>query len=341
MSEKGNEEPLIEVDYDRGDRSLHELGDFLKEHYEKFAIMGIFGTVTVFLQSRWPTGSESLDARVGTAASLFIFALASLWVAWRASVQIGVKARSGNILGIATFGYAVIFVSSLFLGLAIIDATFVFPTASRFLGEFIIVIVIFTSYIGIHPRIKPQGEEISSVVALISFLPSIYLVQNIFYTTLKEISANIVGFELEMVSFVTGFVVFHFIIYESLLGGIALSRENMNNLRNRITAPWAIRTSILLSVIAVGLLTIWTKHVAQTTVGPNAGYYAILGMNWTQYTLGHWFSIAIIYSLPIIFYPDNKGYLARSSQIFAIMIVVISLMESILVIPKGTLVIPI
>jgi|GEM_PF-7088992 len=67
------------------DEDYWTLGEFMEEHYSKFAIMGIFGTVSVFLSGNFPGDTSSIITRTGMFASMVVFGIAALWIFVHAS----------------------------------------------------------------------------------------------------------------------------------------------------------------------------------------------------------------------------------------------------------------
>jgi hypothetical protein len=337
MKDNNDQRQSTQVDYDRSLRSLHELGDFIEYNYEKFAIMGIFGTISVFLLDAWPKSAGSIGARLGTVGSLLIFALASLWIAWRSSAQIGVKTRGADSLDLATFGYAVIFISSLSLSFAVLSAVSEFSQVTRTLGEYIGGIFLSSAYVGIHPSLVSAGDDTGYEVS--AYFISIYLVLAVFAQSLIGIGAEILGFSLSVIPLVVVGVVFHFLIYEALQGFSGVANMSFDTTIERIRDTWAVRTSVLISVVSILILTIFAERVAQNAVGQNPGYYSIAGMKWTYFTLTHWFVTASLFSIPII-RRQTSLYLAKLAQILAIIILIASFVEITVIIPNGKVILP-
>lgn len=326
---------------------LDELGNFLEDHYEKFAIMGIFGTITVFLSSNWLGGSDSLVPRVGIIASLSIFALSALWIAMKCYEKL--RASSGHWPRIPEFGYAVIFVGTLALGGAVVSASQVYTATSQLLGEFVLTIMLALVYSRVYPGdldLPSQEEEPRfETLSTFSMLGGVFIVVFVYASTLRAWARGIFG--LDFVLFVPLAVMFGFVFFairESLIGVVQIFQGEMNDLRKRIFGVWKVRTSLAISVLAVVVVTFYTRDVAKTAVDPNIGYYRVLGMPSSDFTLAHWLGTAAIFSFFVLFEQrlgDSSRLLGRIAQVIAILTALLIIVEVIWFVPNGTHVIPI
>lgn len=59
---------------------MTEFGNFIGDYYKQFTVMGIFGTVTIFIMSGWPTDGSKFAQEMAAVASTAMFGLLALWL---------------------------------------------------------------------------------------------------------------------------------------------------------------------------------------------------------------------------------------------------------------------
>lgn len=326
---------------DKQEAELDELGDFLDDHYEKFAIMGIFGTVTVLLSSNWPGSSDSFTARIGTVASLLIFSLAAFWITAKCYQEL--RAHSGRWPQLPEIGYAVILAGTVTLGGAVLFASQIYTVASQLLAEFILVVVLALVYAWIYPGDldlpsqdeKPRYETLSTFAVL----GGAYIALSVYRSTLGAWLQESFGLNLLLAPFAVVFGLLFFALRESLIGVVQMVQGDMNDLRERILGVWKIRTSFAISVLAVSVLTFYTRDVAHTTGESNMGYYRILGMPSTEFTLIHWIGVAAVFSFLVLNNQrlnDASPLLGRFAQAVAILTILLVVAGVVWFVPNGS-----
>ena len=325
---------------------LDELGDFLEDHYEKFAIMGIFGTVTVFLSSNWPGGSDNIAARVGIAAALFIFSLSAFWIAMKCFQLI--RAASGEWPGVPEIGYVVVLAGTLSLGGAVLSASQIYTAASQLLGEFALAMILALIYARVYPgdldlpsQEEPPRYETQSAFAM---LGGLYFAVVVYGPKLRSLTRGALGLDFVVVvplAIMFGFV--YFAIRESLIGISQVTLKDSGSFRRRIIRAWDVRTSLAVSVLSIGFLTLYTREIAQKAIEPNGGYYQVLGFHSTEFTLFHWLGIAVVFALLILHgqhSEDSSQLRDRIAQGLALLTVLVVAVEAIWFIPNGIHVLP-
>lgn len=325
---------------------IDELGDFLERHYEKFAIMGIFGSVTVFLATKWPGSSDSLAARVGTVAGLLIFSLSALWIAVKCFQLL--RESAGDWPQVPQLGYAVILAGTLALGSAVLSASRIYTVSTQLLGEFVLGILFSLVYATVYPgdldlpsQDEPPRYENITIFAIFG---GAYLSIVVYGSRLRLLTRS--AFELDFVLFAPFILIFGFLFFalrESLIGVGQIVEKEKFNLPQDVTSLWRIRTSLAVSVSSIGFLTLYLHRTARQAVGPNLGYYRVFGLPAREFTLLHWVVIATAFSVLILLDRHTAGstrLIEQAGEATALSMVLLLVMEVTLIIPNGTHVIP-
>lgn len=320
---------------------LDELGGFLDTHYEKFAIMGIFGSVTVFLSSNWPGDSANLAARIGIVASLLIFSLSALWIA--AKCYRLLRASTGDWPNVAELGYAVVLTGTMALGGAVLSASQVYSAATQLIGEFLLGILFSLVY----PQIYPGNLDLPSqeepprheTVTTFAVFGGAYLVAFFYGSTLRSLTRSVFGLDFVLVApliLLFGFV--FFAVRESLIGTVQVVESGVSNLRNRVLGRWHIRTSLAICTISISLLTPYVHDVAQRMVGPNIGYYEVLGVPARELTLLHWIVIPTLFGVLVLAERRADGFTLHVrwvGKVVALLTVLFVVLEAVVFVPNG------
>lgn len=327
------------------DSGFDELGEFLERHYEKFAIMGIFGTVTVFLGSNWPGGSTSLSARVGTVASLLIFALSALWIAVKCALLI--RAAADEWPGFAEFGYAVILAGTLALSGAVLFASQVYSAATQLIGEFVFAMVVVLVLPQLYPGDLdlPTQDEPPSYAMITGFTIAFgaYFVAFVYGPTLRALTES--ALDLDFVLFAPLVLLFGFVFFavrESMIGLVRVIERGAFDRLNEVYSVWKVRTSLAISVGAIALATEFTHRTARQSLGPSSNYYQVLGFPAKEFTMFHWVAIPTVFAA-LIFAQHRSdvfdGLIRRTGQAMALLTVLIVVLEVTIFVPNGTSVI--
>jgi len=295
------------------------LGDFMEDHYSQFAIMGIFGTVSVFLSSNFPGGTSSVVARTGTFASLVIFGLAAIWIFVHA---LGIVLNELNTEGrpISTeLGFVTLVLCTgalvFSIGVAITNFTEIFTNARR------LAIIVFGAivYLRIFPieRISSAGqgvEEIAfagilAVLLLYLSLPTGIdrILSQYTDTVFTRIALTTAGAALLHLPISVGFKGYNEIIHDT--DSSSIGEYIQSTIRNREFPEWRFSIAIFVALVGFGIY----SYSLYKTLGVeeiSSGYKAILGMHWEVFVLYHLVAISCVVWLKLITDSgDPEGYL--------------------------------
>lgn len=333
------------------DKNISELGEldvFLRDHYEKFAVMGIFGTVSLFIGSGRLISKSSLAARLGMISGVSVFALSAFLIAVAARKELIKIQRTKPSL--AHFGYAIILVSTGTLSLSVLSITGIYSQASKIVFDLIAGVILIVIYFGYYPgelRVKDDVDKNAklSFITFSSFLASAPFVNNILRPVVKRhLPTYIEPSGLDIVPGLLAVIPILFMLREGLIGFTNISIPRNFDLRSKLTASWAIRTNILFSTSVLILFTWYAQRVAQHAVGPNIGYYSVLGIHWDSYVFIHWIILSAIFSGYIFAQPTEiilDNTLQRASKYTTIAVFIACLTGVVYFLPRGVHVIPI
>lgn len=242
------------------------LGEFLSEHYQQFATMGIFGTISVFLSDGFPRGSETLSARAAIFASLSIFALIAAWVCFQSLDQLLDRVNDTASPFLTDVGFVIIILSTATLTGAIVNAILTYSEIIDFAQLIFIPAIGLLFYSRHFPSSRYDVGDIKAVfIPYWSFVPIIPIAEQLFSNTLRFFyfmsQSNILAYVLT-----TAFgLCLHLTICESYLGiyrlkeNIDLKRpilrpttlsHNLKELK-KIRSKWSFPVSILLGTIGL------------------------------------------------------------------------------------------
>jgi hypothetical protein len=275
--------------------SYTEIGDFLSNQYPKFAIMGVFGTVTLVLSNQDSIEPTPLEIRVGLVSSLLIFSITAFWISWKSLTNIK---SIGRIPKANEVGYILISLSVTTLGLSVISITSAFSTAVQLIAELAFLAIIILTYL----RIYAQGEVLQlkgvveadrkrQVAFQLGFFVSVYLSLEYFVRVLFKYvfqPLNIGGLIILHISLVV--LGFHLVFTYGLYGILNIISEiseidEHREIFDRIWSVWDLRSSVGLGLLVMISFTAWTSYVANGAIGPNLGYYRIIGLESRFFTL--------------------------------------------------------
>ncbi|WP_435552771.1 hypothetical protein [Natrinema sp. CGMCC1.2065] len=195
------------------------LGEFLEKYYQQFAVMGIFGTVSVFLSDGFPGGSDRLSARAAIFASLSIFALIAAWTCFQALGQLLQKVNNADRPLLTDVGFVVIILSTATLAGAIIDAIFTYSEIMIFAQLVIIPAIGLLIYFRNFPVSRYDVESLKTVfIPYWSFL-AMFPMGNGTLEWIYRLFIHISGLNIIALSLATALVLsIHITICESFLG---------------------------------------------------------------------------------------------------------------------------
>ena len=295
------------------------LGDFMEDHYSQFAIMGIFGTVSVFLSSNFPGGTSSVVARTGTFASLVIFGLAAIWIFVHA---LGIVFNELNTEGrpISTeLGFVTLVLCTgalvFSIGVAITNFTEVFTNARR------LAVIVFGAivYLRIFPieRISIAGkgaEEIAfagilSVLLLYLSLPAGIdrILSQHTDTVFTRIVLTTAGAALLHLPISVGFKGYNKLLHDVDFSSI---QERIGStIRDREFPEWPFSIAIFVALVGFGIYS-YSMYDILGVAKINYGYKAILGLHWEVFAVYHLIAISSVVWLKLITDSgDPEGYL--------------------------------
>lgn len=317
------------------------LGEFFDVHYEKFAIMGIFVTVSVFLQSDWPGTSDSLTARLAIVASLAFFTLTSLWI-MNASIKQIQYLDNDEWPGWTEAGYALLTGVTSILAITVGSVTTQFSTSFQIITEIVLLSLLVLAYIRINPFIS--GEESDGINATdfirgISFSGGWWLTSIYFESTVREIARWVPKIDsLFIIHYLITFLLFQFGIQIGMLGIISIDWKSDISIRERLLSPWPVARSFGFSLIALFVLTFLTERTAQQEMGTQYGDFYVLSHSWKELLLIHWLAFTIA-CVALVLLLENRleyeEYIRRISQISTVLSVMYSIYFLLFVLPKG------
>lgn len=328
---------------------LDEFGDFLRKHYHKFAIMGIFGTVTVFLVDYWPGEPGSTSARIGVVASMFLFLLAAGWIATKSFLLI--RDSDNYLPTLSELGFGVISLSTLVLIASVMTVLDSFGDVTQLVAElvfgFLVAIFYFRTYLqGFNDDVVDEVRG-SYVAPMVGLWISIVLVFVVLRGEVLDLTAGLFGLKwMIFLPLGVALAVSHYVLSEGVLGATRLIEDRdviMAHPIQRVGSVWRLRTSLSVSLIAVGAVTVYARYIADVTLGPNMGFYRIAGQPTVGFILGHWLVLAALYSPLLLWKPDepnHQQYRDIVGFVFAVVTVIVALVDIFYVIPQGTHVIP-
>lgn len=334
---------------DESENDLDELGEFLNDHYPKFAIMGIFGTITVFLIDNWPGGSESTIARIGIIASLLLFSFPALWIITKTFLQI--RENDNQIPTLSEVGYGIICFCTTILLLAISGLFSKYSDVAQFVVEVVFFFLVTLFYMRGYLRgyDGDDSEEVkgSPYIPAFGLWASIYLTFGLFNGELRHITADLLGLDWTFFApLAIALIALHYIISEGILGVKQITDQKGHSVHNRlqnIVGTWRPRTSLAVSLLTVTIVTFFSRQTAKDTVGPNIGYYRIAGQPAIDFILAHWIILTILFAALLLWNPKSDKWLWRRAvvgQIIALVAVTTALVDILYFIPDGVHVLP-
>lgn len=282
------------------DSYIPGVGDFLKAHNEIFAIMGIFGTVSVFLSQSEGVLIEPFD-RVGVFVSLIIFLVAGTWIV-RESFNSLIshvgerKIRSEIGLGLILFGS---FLLSLSIGVSIVDR---FESILISLIPFFLIFIGIIGDIHIYPTERYRYEDAESLVPEFSAMLSVLLIVVLFDGLTSLIRYDIgtgfmVGILAIIISIITA-IAGHIMLSEALIG-IFVFEDLVKAISKIRKTPRILPTPVVIMFL-IGISYAFTFYIMiKKTLYQGDGTFAISYLQWDELLILHWIPLIAISTIVI------------------------------------------
>lgn len=304
-------------------------GEFLDNHYRKFAVMGIFGTVSVFLSENFPGGSESLAARSAIFVSLVVFAATAFWICYKTIVELFEGIYNGTRSIISEFGFAVIILCTGTLAISIGSATTTYSEIIRLATPIAVVSAGIILYANVFPIERYNIENASAgEIAYLGLFLTLYI-PSLFSDGVSSLSAV---FEYNAVRYAVEFfylALLHLVVSESILGVFELSlifknmdtRRVIEGLKNPdLHIPkWSHSISV---AAGYGILMVALIVLIKHSTGPGQLY--VFGYSWQRLLADVFLMYNIIavtgtYSIHEEFISENS--VSKGAQIFNLILI--------------------
>jgi len=288
------------------DGEYWRLGEFMEEHYPLFAIMGIFGTVSVFLSSDFPGGTSALIARAGTFASLVIFGLAAIWIFGR-SLGIVFNEHDPKVRPLITeLGFVALALCTGVLvasvGVAITNFEEVFEIA----GELTVVLVGVVVYLRVYPsdRYSAYGKD-AQQIAVVAILLTFFIFMSLSTGVDRFLNDYTTSGYGRLVMIVVVGAILHLGTSEFLRGYFEmlsmdfnlLSKQTLERVSSKsILSSWSFSTSAYVSGLGLAVFTTLLYHRSRILTS-NLGYFAIGEYHWQTFTFLHILGAAVFIAI--------------------------------------------
>ncbi|MCU4972936.1 hypothetical protein OB955_09290 [Halobacteria archaeon AArc-m2/3/4] len=330
------------------DSTPADFDTFLEENQSKFAIMGIFGTVSLFISGLGPDTQDIL-LQIGTVASLAIFSLSAIHIVIDSTKEL--RRSRGSFPKLDELSYSTLSVCTVALLITVVVWTLQFQEAIQLIVELILLIIVVLLSTYLYPEwvnnnrtitiegneypTDPIGKTLDAIITPTSCFIS-YLVAIQVYGI--EIGRHFEGLysldQLFLLPVIVLFFLFLFLTRESLIGVVLIVSSILNiGLKSAFSNPWKIRTSLIISYAMSGILT-WAvlQHVPE-----GVGYYSIRGTHWEIYTLSIFSVIGVLYFAILTMgrgmRPTNGA--KRFCQVVAIIFTAVIIYEIFITVPNG------
>lgn len=315
-------------------------GDFLDQYYRQFAIMGIFGTVSVFLSGNFPGDEGSLIARAGTFASLLIFAITAVWIANQSFGHLLQGFNEGDRPISTDIGFAIIAICSGTLGLSIVVSITTYAEVLEFAKSIGAAVFILIGYAKLYPnqRFEKENKDIHFLtIALSLFILHIAdsgvlrLVRN--FTETSWISDGLIMLFI---------VSTHFTLSESIVGVEKCKKEyniNRESIFSKITELDRERTfdnisidySISIYISSLVFVTFWLGMsfiTGSNSLASHRSYYSVFGIHWEEFIVRIFsaFNILVICGVWLSVVQNTDEYIIdRYGQIVLIIVLILAI----------------
>ncbi|MFC4549244.1 MULTISPECIES: hypothetical protein [Halorussus] len=245
-------------------------------------MMGIFGTVSVFLIDNFP-GSSQLLKRIGITASLAIFGLVALWIAIRAFGEL--VENHGEKQFLTEIGFAGIILCTVSLAVTILVPVSKYTEATELLGKSFLVMIFIIGYARVYEKKRYSEGLLSPDTAPLASAYATMVLYTYLSTGIEHAIVNLLNFPMnKLVGMLLALALFH-------LGFSEISRSfgaffSINPTKDwEIKGIWRKEPSILIGSFSLAILTVAVHLLARS---PPQGYYAIFGWYWKSFLFFNW-----------------------------------------------------
>ncbi len=293
------------------------VGEFIEKNYSKFALIGIFVSVAIFLQSTQHSLVPA-DRRVATAGALLIYLVASGWIVFHSYNQL--TNYESIVPGLNEIAYSIIAVGNLMLFLVIASQLTGIGRETQLVMEIVLVTILVNVFANIEPVLPHEEGNIGEgfTVALtvggaMSFTQAFSPTSEWYMVRAVE---PILGIEsVYLVNFFAAFIIAGLIIHMGIYGVISITipeimageKLEIRNMWERIRGSWRVRTSIFFVLLLLSVITISAKYTAEAAIGPNPGYYELFGDPWKRLIFLYWLGNCAIGSSLIVLDNQKRG----------------------------------
>jgi len=274
------------------------VGVFIEQNYSKFALIGIFVSVTLFLQSNRLSIAEA-DQKVGTAGVLLIYLVATGWIILKSFDQL-TKYHS-IIPGGNEIGYSIIAVGNLMLASVVVYQLTGIGQETQIVLEIVLSVLLINVVGNLEPVIPYEGDNIwegitlgGTVVGGMVFLQEFEQAAGWYASQIIEPifgTGDILIFH-HFGAFLIAALFTHIGIYGVLIDTVPDAIKNakmeLESIAERVSGDWRVRTSVFYVLVILTVLTAFGSHTAETAIGPNYGYYQVWGIAWRRLLFGYW-----------------------------------------------------
>ncbi|WP_159077004.1 hypothetical protein [Halococcoides cellulosivorans] len=261
------------------------IGSFLDEFYPQFAIMGIFGTVTLVISTYYPKEVPEIVGKLGIFASLTIFSLTSFWLTWRIAQEYPEGESGSSSRLITEIGFGVLFLCTLTLFGSMVYAITTYDeiiNIARPIGTALVISIIYLNKVFPSQRYNSNYSNAKSVrfVSLYITLATIpFLLGGIYDTFQLYIESS---FLLDLIT-MTIYCSIHLSFCEITMLGYKLDskdidilhvinsnvfgrspRELTTSLYRHVIKPWGMDTSVAISyglIIFIYIIHVRTNNI--------------------------------------------------------------------------------
>ncbi|WP_408960159.1 hypothetical protein [Natrinema sp. 74] len=313
---------MTEDDTESEDNYL-STGDFLDEYYSQFAIMGIFGTVSVFLTSNFPDGTSRLVARSAIFASLTIFGFTAFWLCWRALTELLSNLHEGTRPITTEFGYTVIVLCTGTLCLAIGSAITTYTDVVQLAISIGVLAAGLVLYIRRFPNERYRGTKmdpagVAMAAGFIVFFATTSLERGIYRALDTHFSSS---FETDVV-----FVLFAALVHLTVCEAVSTvfkselpANIDLHRIRTVGAQPrqlwaravsywqrqWPFHVSVTVCCVDLAILILGIDAVADRAV-ESPVIYMIAGYDWQTFVFYLMFAVTAIVAGLLWCYPETE-----------------------------------
>lgn len=272
------------------------VGKFIKCHYEVFAIMGIFGTVAVFL-SQPNTELAAPFGQFGIFVSLVIFIVAGVWLANESFDSL--LSYVGERGLVSEIGYVLIFLSTIMLSGSIGYSLIIeFESLLLFLTPVFLLIIGVLVDIHIYPTSRykyddTENSRLPEFAGLFSALIYVYLFDGLLSLIRRLAGEGFLMTVLTVIIFISLAIILHLVASEAFLGLLAME-SIVKSVSGKEEIRWRVSLPVMMC-LSVGTLYAFTSIITIKDyfyAGP--GDLAFVYLQWDEFLVFHWIAITLI-----------------------------------------------